>query len=146
MMRKRGFSRKINYGVIGSAYESRGGTPRGSEEGSRRSSGSGVPEVRVSPKGEILVAGGVREGSGGAGEGRTVRGEEREGSVLEIADGEKAKGGSREEAIEVEDGEESEADDYYDEDEDMEMAGVDEVLGRLGGDDDEDDDEGGDDY
>ena len=115
MMRKRGFSRKINYGMIGSAYEgsSKGGSSERSSseiaENSRK--GSLVPsmETSLSPGGEIVV-----EGEPGR------------------------KGESREEAIEVEDdGEESVDDDYYTENEDMEMAGVDEVLGRIGEDDEE---------
>ncbi|KAI4180957.1 MAG: hypothetical protein L6R41_006914 [Letrouitia leprolyta] len=131
MMKKRGFSRKINYGVIGSAYESRGSTA--SREESRRGSESGSkgPEVSLSPEGEILVEGvaevGGRDVDGG--EGQAVDGA-KEGSVPEAGGGEKGKGASREEAIEVEEGE-SDADDYYDTDDDMEMAGVDEVLGRL---------------
>lgn len=127
MMRKRGFSRKINYGVIGSAYSS----PRGSEAGGDSRRGSVVPpETSLSPSGEIIVV-----GEGG-----------REGSVQGQAVAGAKEGGSREEAIEVEDeGEESEPDDYYDEEDDedmeMEMAGVDEVLGRIGSDDEGDEDD-----
>lgn len=121
MMRKRGFSRKINYGIIGSAYSSE----KGSGAGSRR--GSVVAETSLSPSGEIIVVG---EGS-------------RRGSLQEV--GQQAiagakDGGSREEAIEVEEGGESDPDDYYNEEE-MEMAGVDEVLGRIDSDADDGDED-----
>ncbi|KAL9595060.1 MAG: hypothetical protein Q9179_005134 [Wetmoreana sp. 5 TL-2023] len=131
MMKKRGFSRKINYANIGSVYTPKG-TPSGSQAGSRRGSEAAAtppgPTTSLSPSGEITVEG--------------LSPEMEIGDVEEV--GGKRKGDSKEEAIEVEDGGESDPDDYYNDDEDMEMAGVNEVVDRLGygrDEDDEDEDE-----
>ncbi|KAL9600688.1 MAG: hypothetical protein Q9219_003018 [cf. Caloplaca sp. 3 TL-2023] len=127
MMRKRGFSRKINYGVIGKAYESKGGTPtRGSEGDGSRTGSVVLGASDGSPAGERM------EDNGGAEEGM-------EGG---------RQGDSREQAIEVQDGgDDSEADDYYDENDEMDLMGVDEVLGRMGDEDaDGDEDDEADDY
>ncbi|KAL8921780.1 MAG: hypothetical protein Q9208_005537 [Pyrenodesmia sp. 3 TL-2023] len=123
MMKKRGFSKKINYGVIGSAYSSEKG---GSEAGgsSRRSSVAPQPqpETSLSPDGRIVVSGGPQA----------------------VAGAQERRGGREDEPIEVEDGGESELDDYYSEEEmEMEMAGVDEVLGRLDSDEEEEEEEEG---
>lgn len=117
MMKKRGFSKKINYGVIGSAYSSEKG---GSEAGgsSRRSSVAPHPETSLSPDGRIVV-----------------------NTPQAVAGAKERAGGREDEPIEVEDGGESDLDDYYSEEE-MEMAGVDEVLGRLDSDEEEEEEEG----
>ncbi|KAL8732116.1 MAG: hypothetical protein Q9181_004069, partial [Wetmoreana brouardii] len=131
MMKKRGFSRKINYANIGSVYTPKW-TPSGSQAGSRRGSEAPTPPgptTSLSPSGEITVEG--------------LSPEMEIGDMEEV--GGKRKGDSREEAIEVEDGGESDPDDYYNDDEDMEMAGVNEVVDRLGygrdGDDDDEDED-----
>ncbi|KAL8763428.1 MAG: hypothetical protein Q9184_000736 [Pyrenodesmia sp. 2 TL-2023] len=119
MMKKRGFSKKINYGVIGSAYSSEKG---GSEAGgsSRRSSLAPQPETSLSPDGRIVV----------------------NAAPQAVAGAKERIGGREDEPIEVVDEGESELDEYYSEDEmEMEMAGVDAVLGRLDSDEEEDEDE-----
>ena len=121
MMQTKAYSRKINYGNIKEAFRSeRGETPRESSfapSDAPATPGSGRTVV-LSPSGEITVE--------TPPDGR--------GMVEEVGVG---KGDSREEAIEVEDGGESDPDDYYDDDcveedyddEDaMQMAGVSDVL------------------
>ncbi|KAL8950781.1 MAG: hypothetical protein Q9183_007503 [Haloplaca sp. 2 TL-2023] len=123
MMQTKAYSRKINYGNIKEAFRSeRGETPRESSlapsDASAGTPASG-PTVTLSPSGEITVE------TPPDGRGTMV---EEVGAT---------KGDSREEAIEVEDGGESDPEDYYDEefgeedyddDEAMEMAGVGDVL------------------
>ncbi|KAI4254339.1 MAG: hypothetical protein LQ352_003157 [Teloschistes flavicans] len=128
MMNKRAFSRKINYGILKKTFTPKG-TPSGSQAGSRMGSEapatpSASPTTVVDPDtGEIRI------------EGSSPR-------VQEV--GSAGKGGSKQDAIEVEDGGDSDdPEDYYDsederrgegegEGEDMDMAGVDEVVNRLG--------------
>lgn len=113
MMKKRAFSKKINYQQIQDVY---GGSRRGSEAPSTPGTpehGSGrqsaAPMTRLGPDGEILVEGGG-----------TTPGSE----VMEIG----RVGGTRDDAIELEDVE-SDEDDYYNEDD--EMAGVDDVVNDV---------------
>ncbi|KAL8847423.1 MAG: hypothetical protein Q9221_007533 [Calogaya cf. arnoldii] len=122
MMKKRAFSKKINYQQIQEVY---GGSRRGSEAPSTpvtQEEGSGrqsvAPVTRLGPDGEILVEGGATPGS----------------EVMEVG----RVGDTRDDAIELEDVE-SDEDDYYNEDD--EMAGVDEVVNNvIGGGDGMDDD------
>ncbi|KAI4252269.1 MAG: hypothetical protein L6R42_008041, partial [Xanthoria sp. 1 TBL-2021] len=113
MMKKRAFSKKINYQQIQDVY---GGSRRGSEAPSTpgtQENGSGrqsvAPVTRLGPDGEILV-----EGAG------TTPGSE----VMEVG----RVGDTRDDAIELEDVE-SDEDDYYNDDD--EMAGVDEVVNNV---------------
>ena len=113
MMKKRAFSKKINYQQIQDVY---GGSRRGSEAPSTPGTpehGSGrqsaAPMTRLGPDGEILVEGGG-----------TTPGSE----VMEIG----RVGDTRDDAIELEDVE-SDEDDYYNEDD--EMAGVDDVVNDV---------------
>ncbi|KAL8993528.1 MAG: hypothetical protein Q9169_006277 [Polycauliona sp. 2 TL-2023] len=115
MMKKRAFSKKINYQQIQDVY---GGSRRGSEapstpSGTQDDGGSGrqsaAPVTKLGPDGEILVEGGG-----------TTPGSE----VMEVG----RVGDTRDDAIELEDVE-SDEDDYYNEDD--EMAGVDEVVQNV---------------
>lgn len=119
MMKKRAFSKKINYKLIGDTYggSRRGseastttGAPAGSQAGSQEGSRgqSAAPTTVLGPDGEIIVEGGHTPAA----------------EVLEV----RRPGDTRDEAIEVEDVE-SDADDYYD-DED-EIAGVGEVVNEV---------------
>lgn len=124
MMKKRAFSKKINYQQIQDVY---GGSRKGSEAPSTpgtQEDGSGrqsvAPVTRLGPDGEILV-----EGAG------TTPGSE----VMEIG----RVGDTRDDAIELEDVE-SDEDDYYNEDD--EMAGVDEVVNNVVDEEDEMDEDG----
>ncbi|KAL8816866.1 MAG: hypothetical protein Q9223_004202 [Gallowayella weberi] len=133
MMKKRAFSKKINYKLIEDTYggsrrgsdatsvmEGKTESPTRSQERSRRQ--SAAPTTVLGPDGEIIVEGGNTPAA-----------------QLQEFD---RPGDTRDEAIEVEDVE-SDADDYYDEDD--EMAGVGQVVNDvIGGDDDEEvDDEDG---
>ncbi len=122
MMKKRAFSKKINYQQIqdvygGSRRNSEAPSTPGTQEGNRRQ--SVAPTTKLGPDGEILVDGAATPGS----------------EVIEID----RAGDTRDDAIELEDVE-SEEDDYYNEDDDM--AGVDEVVKDVvDGDEEEDEDE-----
>ncbi|KAL8804327.1 MAG: hypothetical protein Q9182_002609 [Xanthomendoza sp. 2 TL-2023] len=127
MMKKRAFSKKINYKLIEDTYGgSRSGSdptsvtggksesPARSQERSRRQ--SAAPTTVLGPDGEIIVEGGNTPAA-----------------QLHEVD---RPGDTRDEAIEIQDVE-SDADDYYDEDD--EMAGVGQVVNDvIGGDDDDD--------
>ncbi|KAL8908661.1 MAG: hypothetical protein Q9171_005343 [Xanthocarpia ochracea] len=124
MMKKRAFSKKINYQQIqdvygGSRRSSEAPSTPGAQEGSRRQ--SVAPTTKLGPDGEILVDGAATPGS----------------EVIEID----RAGDTRDDAIELEDVE-SDEDDYYNEDDDM--AGVDEVVKDVvDGNEEEDEDEDG---
>ncbi|KAL8777049.1 MAG: hypothetical protein Q9203_002835 [Teloschistes exilis] len=139
MMSKRAFSRKINYGILKKTFTPKG-TPSGSQTGSRTGSEAPATTPNASPRTVVDPSTGE------------IRIEGPSPQVLDLDPG-----GSRDDAIEVEDGGESDdPEDYYDsaderggdmegegEEEDMDMAGVNEVVNRLGYGRNGDEDDGG---